>query len=69
MKMRIKILDIQKNEEIWLKVREWITIERALAIAEISSYRMVMRERNKARLLVSPNSKLEQWDIVVVWVR
>ena len=69
MKMRIKILDIQKNEEIWLKVREWITIERALAMAEIPSYRMVMRERNRVRLLVSPNSKLEQWDIVVVWVR
>lgn len=67
--MRIKILDIQKNEEIWLKVRDWITIERALAIAEISNYRMIMRERNSARLLVSPNSKLEQWDIVVVWVR
>lgn len=67
--MRIKILDIQKNEEIWLKVREWITIERALAIAGILSYRMIMRERNKARLLISPNSKLEQWDIVVVWVK
>lgn len=69
MKMRIKILDIQKNEEIWLKVRDWITIERALAIAEMSNYRMIMRERNGVRLLVSPNSKLEQWDIVVVWVR
>lgn len=64
--MRIKIKIAWKRETIWLKVRPWIRVNAALKIADMSNYRMVMRERNGARLIIWWETQLEQWDILVV---